>query len=406
MREVPPTAGLPLHAADLAPWGDDGLETLLAAFLGVERTLLTCSGTAALVVALTALRRLSPQRSEVVLPGYTCALVLQAVLHCGLRPRVCDLAPGGTDFDPDHLAALCGGQTLAVVPTHLCGRVADVEGAARIARAHGAWVIEDAAQALGARVQGRSVGLAGDVALFSLAAGKGLTLFEGGLLVARDAHLWPALEQAAARLLPARWGWELRRSAELLAYAAFYRPLPLAWVYGAPLRRALARGDHAAAAGDVFDETLPLHAVGRWRRRVGARALPRLGAFLDEGRVRWAQRRDRLAQAGLGVLGDSPAMEDADGVRPVLLVRMESAAARDRALASLWPAGLGVSVPFARTLAHDARFSVALTAEDRASLHRAEALARSVLTVSNSPWLDDGRFGRVLAALKAAARAG
>lgn len=397
--EVPPTAGLPLRAADLLPWGDDALAPALARFIGVDRALLTCSGTAALVVALTALRTLSPRRTEVILPGYTCALVLQAVLHCGLRPRVCDLAPGGTDFDPGQLVESCSEHTLAVVPTHLCGRVADVEGAARIARAHGAWVIEDAAQALGARQQGRSVGAVADIALFSLAAGKGLTLFEGGLLVAGDAQLWPVLEQAAAKVLPARLGWELRRAAELAAYAAFYRPRPLAWVYGAPVRRALARGDRAAAAGDVFDDELPLHTVGRWRRRVGLRALPRLAAFLDEGRARWAGRRDRLARAGLEVLGDSPAVADADGVRPVLLVRMPHAAARDRALASLWPAGLGVSVPFARTLAHDARWAAMLPAQDRDALREAEALAGRVLTVSNSPWLDEPRFERVLAGL-------
>src|SRR5256885_3873851 len=69
----------------------------------------------------------------------------------------------------DLLRSLCSECTLAVLPTHLCGRVADVATAVDCARAVGAWVVEDAAQALGARLRGEPVGWQGDVGFYSLA---------------------------------------------------------------------------------------------------------------------------------------------------------------------------------------------------------------------------------------------
>jgi len=187
--EVPPTAGLPPRFGDLLPFAGPSLAAQAAQFLGVDEVQIECSGSAALVVALTALKRRSP-RTSVIVPAYTCPLVAIAVAHCGLKLRLCDLLPGGIDMDPAALAALCDDDTLAIVPTHLAGRIADVDTAIACARGVGAWVIEDAAQALGARfADGRAVGTRGDIGFFSLAVGKGLTTFEGGLLIARDASL-------------------------------------------------------------------------------------------------------------------------------------------------------------------------------------------------------------------------
>ncbi|KAF1047891.1 DegT/DnrJ/EryC1/StrS family aminotransferase [Xylophilus sp.] len=402
---VPPTAGLPPRAGDLWAWRDADLGAALARFLGTDAAEIACSGTAAFVAALTALRRLAPGRDTVVVPAYTCPLVALAVAHCGLQLRCCDLRPSSLDLDPQALAALCGDRTLAIVPTHLGGRVVDLAPALAIARACGAFVIEDAAQALGARAaDGRSVGLAGDIGFFSLAVGKGLTLFEGGVLVARDAKLQAACRSALADVTHggtfSRCLMDARRSVELLGYHALYRPSALSWAYRRPLRSALAHGDWTAAAGDDFDPAIPLHRVGRWRRAVGVQALRRLPAFLAEAQARAHRRTAQLAGLpGLRtVLHDSPA--GARGTWPVLLVLLDGAARRDGLLRDHWGDGNGLSVPFVRALPDYARYRACVPPAASEELPHARDLAARLLAISNSPWLDDERFARLCALLR------
>src|SRR5712671_271660 len=149
-REVPPTAGLPLHWRDFVTrHHSSSLEETLAAFLDVPWVRLECSGTAALIIALTTLKRTSSRRS-VIIPAYTCPLVALAVLHCGLEPVLCDLAPDSFDFCAEGLERLCDNDVLAIIATHLGGRVADLARITSVARDRGVFVIEDAAQSLGA----------------------------------------------------------------------------------------------------------------------------------------------------------------------------------------------------------------------------------------------------------------
>ncbi len=394
--EIPPTAGLPLRAADLAWHRGEGAADFgkaLATFLDVDAVQIECSGTAAVVVALTALRRLAPHRSEVVVPAYTCPLVPLAVARCGLTPRLCDLLPGSLDMNPAHLHRLCNERTLALVPTHLGGRISDISAAQTGARRVGAWIVEDAAQALGGRLGDASVGTRGDIGIFSLAVGKGLTIFEGGVLLAREPVLRDACRQVSTELVAHHRGWELRRSLELLGYALCYRPAVLDFVYGRPLRRALRRGDRVAAAGDDFDLEIPLHRVGRWRQTVGARALVRLPDFLDACAAQAWRRRAQLARvSGVQVLEDSANVPHARGTWPVLLLLLATPAARDWALDTLWGAGCGVSLPFVHALPDYARYAGVVPPSAPGDLRNARDLASRLLTISNSPWLDDGRF--------------
>ena len=119
MREIPPTAGLPLTWRDLFPAGAS-LEQGLADFIHVPAVQITCSGTAAQIITLTTLKKQNPRR-KVILPAYTCPLVALAILHCGLQPVLCDLQPDHFDLDHDRLAALCDANTLAIIATHLAG---------------------------------------------------------------------------------------------------------------------------------------------------------------------------------------------------------------------------------------------------------------------------------------------
>jgi dTDP-4-amino-4,6-dideoxygalactose transaminase len=286
------------------------------------------------------------------------------------------------------------------VPTHIAGRIADIHTANAVARRVGAFVIEDAAQATGARQDGRSVGLLGDAGFFSLAVGKGLTLFEGGLLTARDSAMRDALMASHREIIHADPRMDRQRALELAGYALMYRPLLLSLVYGNPLRKALAANDPVAAVGDDFGPDIPLHTVSRWRQAVGARALPRLHGFVQETRKQALRRLERLRRIpGIIVFDDAPGDE---GVWPFLLLLMPNETARDAALKELWTAGLGVSRLFIHALP-DYGYLRDIVAP--AALPRAREFAARSLTIGNSLWLHDDEFARICNVLEHAATA-
>jgi perosamine synthetase len=396
-REVPPTAGLPLRWSDFVPSArGESLETGLARFLAVPAVQVECSGTASFLVSLEALKERSGRRT-VVIPAYTCPLVPLAVARAGLRIRLCDTAADRFDFDLDALEAACDGDTLCVVPTHLGGAVADLEPVLEIARARGAYVIEDAAQALGATLHGKHVGTIGDVGFYSFARGKGLTLFEGGAWVARDSALREELERTRRKRIPRASMIEARRLVELVGYAASYRPALLGLVYGFPLRYWLRRGDPARAVGDVAD-SIPLHRVSAARKRIGASALPRLRPWLAAARERGEERARRIGEIeGIDVVVGAEASR---GTWPFLMVLFRSASACEMALRDLWTARLGVT----RLFVHDLTgYRFLETAVPRADVPKARSFAARCLTVSNSPWLSDTEFERIVEVLTEAA---
>ena len=396
LAEIPPTAGLPLRLRDLlAPCRDLGGE--LAEQLGSHSALVTCSGTAALMLALRVAHQRQPHRNTVVVPAFTCPLVAIAVHALGLRLRIADLLHDSLDLDPESLQTQLDDRVLAVVPTHLGGRVTDVAAINRVVAGSGVVVIEDAAQSLGATVDGHGVGLQGDVGFFSLAAGKGLSTYEGGVAIARD-PAWLAAMRALQDALPEQSAFERRRCIELIGYTLLYRPWPMRWAYGSPLRRALGRNDPVGAIGDRFPPGIPLHRMGAWRQRVGAAAARRLPRFLQDRRTVALARVERLrAIPGVDVFTDRVGER---GTWPILLVRLGSERRRDAILERLWTAGLGVSRMFIHALPDypELRHIV-----PRQPCPNAIDLAARSLTISNSPWLGDRDFDAICRVLESRA---
>jgi dTDP-4-amino-4,6-dideoxygalactose transaminase len=392
-REIPPTAGLPLTWHDFLPGEGVSFEAGLAGFLRLPEVQIECSGTACLVVALTALKRASSRRS-VVIPAYTCPLVALAIAHCGLTPVLCDVLEDRFDLCPEALGKLRTDDILAVVPTHLGGRVADLASVTKLAREMGASVIEDAAQALGATWRGQPVGSVGDAGFYSLAVGKGLTLYEGGVLFAREKHLRDVLRETSKEVSPYRVTWEIRRLVELAGYTALYRPGTLRLAYGMPLRRALRKKQLIEAVGDDLSTDIPLHRVGGWRRAIGANAVRRLPEFLDTLSAQAIGRKKKLAAIrGMAVIDDT---EDGHGTWPYFMVLLANMEARDAALSRLWQSGLGVSRLFIHALP-DYPYLAGFVGG--AEVPHARDFAARMLTVSNSPWLSDAEFLRICSEL-------
>lgn len=158
-------------------------EEEVAAFLGLAGGVATSSGTAALHVALVTLG-VGPG-DEVVVPSYVCSAVMHAVTATGARPVPVDVLPDG-NLDPEAARRAVGSRTRALVVTHAFGAPADLDQLVRLRVP----VVEDVAQALGARYRGRPVGSFGTVTVCSFYATKMITSGgEGGMVLAYDRSL-------------------------------------------------------------------------------------------------------------------------------------------------------------------------------------------------------------------------
>lgn len=151
-------------------------------YFGTEFVFTLSSGKAALFLILSALKGASGRR-KVIIPAYTCFSVPSAIRKAGLEIVPCDILPESLEFDPGQLERLCDDDTLCVVPTHLFGVPVDVSRVREIAGKKGAYVVEDAAQAMGGSRGGKKLGTIGDAGFFSFGRGKNVTCGSGGMIV-------------------------------------------------------------------------------------------------------------------------------------------------------------------------------------------------------------------------------
>jgi len=188
----------PLRADLLKAWEEilDGAEFVggarverfersFAEFCEVGHAIGVGNGTDALLLALEALGIRAGD--EVILPANSFVATAEAVMHAGATPVFADIDPKTYTVDVNQIEAHVTSRTRALLPVHLYGQPADMTPILEIAARHGLRVIEDCAQAHGARYHGRRVGSIGDVACFSFYPAKNLgACGDGGAVVTND----------------------------------------------------------------------------------------------------------------------------------------------------------------------------------------------------------------------------
>jgi len=163
-------------------------EQEFAAYCGTAHAIGVGNGTDALQLALMACG-VGPG-DEVITAPLSATFTALAISATGAIPRFVDIHADSFNLDPAKLRDAIGPRTVAVMPVHLYGQPADMEPVLAIAREHKLFVIEDAAQAHGARYQGRKAGTLGDVGCFSFYPSKNLGAFgDGGMLVTNNPEL-------------------------------------------------------------------------------------------------------------------------------------------------------------------------------------------------------------------------
>jgi len=165
----------------------DEFERLVAAAGGKRHGVATCNGTVALHLALAALG-IGPG-DEVIVPTLTFVATANAVTYCGAKPVFADCTPDTWCLSVESAARLITRRSRAIIPVHLYGHPCDMEAMRAFADEHGLWIVEDAAEAIGASFAGKPIGSFGVASTFSFFGNKTISTGEGGMVVTDDDEL-------------------------------------------------------------------------------------------------------------------------------------------------------------------------------------------------------------------------
>ncbi|MBM3301814.1 MAG: DegT/DnrJ/EryC1/StrS family aminotransferase, partial [Deltaproteobacteria bacterium] len=162
-------------------------ESDLRSFTEVEHAIAVSSGTAGLMLVFSALN--FPKGAEVIVPSFTFAATVHALLWNGLTPVFVDCIPGRMTLDPEEVVRALSSKTVAIHPVTVFGLPPDVDDLEAISRETGIPLIYDSAQGLGATYTGRRLGGFGLCEVFSLSPSKAITSMEGGTITTNSREL-------------------------------------------------------------------------------------------------------------------------------------------------------------------------------------------------------------------------
>lgn len=164
------------------------LEEKIAKHIGVEHAIGVASGTDALYLSLLAAG--VGEGDEVITTPFTFFATVESILYCRAKPVFVDIDPRSFNIQPDLLEKAITEKTKAIMPVHLYGYPCNMHDILRIARKHNLIVIEDAAQAFGADINGKKAGSFGKAGCFSFYPSKNLGCYgDGGMIVTSDPEI-------------------------------------------------------------------------------------------------------------------------------------------------------------------------------------------------------------------------
>lgn len=238
---------------------------------------------------------------EVVIPAFTCEVVVHALRYRGCRPVYADIEASTFNLDVAKLATVLTPRCKAILAQHTFGVPCDLDGILAMARPRGIRVIEDCALAMGSTYNGRPIGSIGDAALFSMDRSKMLSTIAGGVAFTRDAALAGRLRKShrEAPSLSAAAAWNI--GMQLLCSYALHSP------YLYPVGRNLTvLGYKTGLFVDHRDDTVSFRRPRRYPCRytnlqasVGVNQLRKLPGVLARRRAAVARYRQVLRDRGV-----------------------------------------------------------------------------------------------------------
>jgi len=163
-------------------------EVKFAELIGTKEAVAVGTGTDADALALAVLYDFGAERGdEIIVPALSFVATGNAVLQAGFTPVFVDIDKETLNIDPIKIEEVITGKTKAIMPVHLMGKPADMDAINKIAKQYNLYVIEDAAEAHGAKYKNRNVGALGDMAAYSLYVAHIITTIEGGIITTDNA---------------------------------------------------------------------------------------------------------------------------------------------------------------------------------------------------------------------------
>ena len=156
-------------------------EAMTRELTGARHAIAICNGTMALFVCLKALG--IGEGDEVIVPDMTFVATANAVIMAGARPVLCEIDPETFCMDASRAHGLVTKRTKAIMPVHLYGQSADMVALRTFSDKYGLKIVEDAAQGVGVRFNGKHVGTFGDMGILSYYGNKTITCGEGGIIL-------------------------------------------------------------------------------------------------------------------------------------------------------------------------------------------------------------------------------
>jgi dTDP-4-amino-4,6-dideoxygalactose transaminase len=308
---------------------------------------------------------------------------VQAVLKAGLQPVFCDVSINTLDLDQEALLESLKRPLLAIIPTHLYGLAQDVSDLVRMGSERGFYIIEDAAQAFGARINGCMVGNAGHAGIFSLGRGKCLPTGHGGVILTQDG-LEPHIAETIRNI---NFGATRRELASLFTFIGYgLATTPFGWWF-------IARSPINPAQEGMDSDALPPVEIGGFsatQAAIGLSILERLEA-IQATRLNNAQRLiDLLFRYEYITLPELHPESEPVFLRMPIVVDDHGRA--EQLYERLSEVGIGVSRSYYRTLPD--MFSVH-TIPAESDFPGAEHLAACLLTLPTHQYLREQDFIRM-----------
>ena len=233
-----------------------------------------------------------PTGSEIIFPALTFWVVPEVARCAGLIPVFVDVDPSTFNLNPAKIERAISEKTRAIVPTHLYGQPCDMDQVLQIAAKYNLTVIEDCAQAVGARYRGRKVGTLSHASFFSFQLLKGINTYGGGMAVTNDSSVATRVRELAMQEPQPTTGDLVKRFASGVMARSLVSPNGFSW-WGFPLGAAISFLGNQDLSKYFWEKIRPLDVFPRtYRQRysnvqaiLGLRSLEKLEQFNARSRA-------------------------------------------------------------------------------------------------------------------------